>query len=127
MSKVEIFDPAMCCSTGVCGPGVDPELLRMSAIINALEGEGIKIHRYGLSQNPEAFMANTLINEILINDGVEALPVTIVDGELKQMGTYPTNADLATWAGMSKEALVQMIINARKTSGGCCGGDSGCC
>ena len=34
MKKIEIFDPAMCCSTGVCGPGVDPELLRMATMVS---------------------------------------------------------------------------------------------
>lgn len=36
MKKMIIFEPAMCCSTGVCGPGVDPELLRVSTVINNL-------------------------------------------------------------------------------------------
>jgi hypothetical protein len=26
MAKMQVFDPAMCCSTGVCGPSVDPTL-----------------------------------------------------------------------------------------------------
>lgn len=42
-SNIEIFEPAMCCSTGVCGPGVDKELLRITAFINQLEGEGKKV------------------------------------------------------------------------------------
>ncbi len=29
MSVIEIFDPAMCCSTGVCGPSIDTELMRV--------------------------------------------------------------------------------------------------
>jgi len=28
MKTIEIFDPAMCCSSGVCGPSVDPKLVR---------------------------------------------------------------------------------------------------
>lgn len=55
MSKVEIYEPAMCCSTGVCGPGVDRELLRVSTFLNELEGEGRKIIRYNLSSDPMAF------------------------------------------------------------------------
>lgn len=42
MRKIEIFEPVMCCSTGVCGPGVDKELLRVATFINQLEGEGKK-------------------------------------------------------------------------------------
>ena len=33
MKKIEIFDPAMCCSTGVCGPSVNPELIRVAAVV----------------------------------------------------------------------------------------------
>ena len=43
--KIEIFDPAMCCETGVCGPSIDPELMRMSTVINALKEKGIIIKR----------------------------------------------------------------------------------
>ena len=31
MSKLEVFDPAMCCSTGVCGVDVDPVLVQFAA------------------------------------------------------------------------------------------------
>ena len=37
MKKMMIFEPAMCCSTGVCGPSVDENLLRVSTIINRLK------------------------------------------------------------------------------------------
>ena len=36
MKRMQIFEPAMCCSTGLCGVGVDPELLRVSAVLNTL-------------------------------------------------------------------------------------------
>ncbi|MDH3390414.1 MAG: arsenic metallochaperone ArsD family protein, partial [Desulfobulbaceae bacterium] len=31
MSGIEIYDPPMCCPTGVCGPNVDPELVQFAA------------------------------------------------------------------------------------------------
>lgn len=132
MNKVEIFDPAMCCSTGVCGPGVDKELLRVSAFINTLETEGKKITRYNLSNDPQAFVDSQLVNDALAKDGTDALPITVVDGEIKQMGSYPSNANLATWSGMTREELLSMIRKARDAggvSGGCCGGgkSGGCC
>lgn len=58
MKKMIIFDPAMCCSTGVCGPGVDPELLRVSTVLSNLKKNGIQVERYNLSHNPEAFVHN---------------------------------------------------------------------
>ena len=62
MAKIEIFDPAMCCSTGVCGPSIDKELLRVATVIKNIEKAGIKITRYGLSSNPQAFIMNTKVN-----------------------------------------------------------------
>ena len=53
MSKIEIFDPAMCCSTGLCGPGVDQELLRVTTTINTLTKKGVTVIRYGLSSEPQ--------------------------------------------------------------------------
>jgi hypothetical protein len=29
--RLDVFDPAMCCSTGVCGPEVDPQLVQFAA------------------------------------------------------------------------------------------------
>jgi hypothetical protein len=103
MSKVEIYDPAMCCSTGVCGPGVDPELLRVSAMLNELEGKGKKIIRYGLSGDPTAFVTNKTVNDLILNEGVEVLPITLVDGEVKKKNGYPNNSELASWVGLSEE------------------------
>lgn len=136
MSKVEIFEPAMCCSTGVCGPGVDQELLRVATFLNELEGEGKKISRYNLSSDPMAFVTNKEVNDIIANEGTEALPITVVDGEIKQKGSYPSNANFAEWAGMTREDIIQMVMKSQQSSGcGCSGGscsdsgdsNGGCC
>lgn len=113
MSKVDIYDPAMCCSTGVCGPGVDPELLRVSAMLNVLEGEGKKILRYGLSEDPMAFVMSKTVNDLILNEGVEVLPVTLVDGEVKKKKGYPSNAELASWAGLSEEEVLKLVVKAQ--------------
>lgn len=132
MSKVEIFEPAMCCSTGVCGPGVDPELLRVSTFLNELEGEGRKISRYNLSSDPMAFVTNKEVNDTIANEGTEALPITVVDGEIRQKGSYPSNANFAEWAGMTREDIIKMVQKSQKPADGGCGcgcgdGNSGCC
>ncbi|WKY43766.1 arsenite efflux transporter metallochaperone ArsD [Eubacteriaceae bacterium ES2] len=110
MSKVEIYDPAMCCSTGVCGPGVDPELLRVSAMLNVLEGEGKKIERFGLSQDPMAFVANKKVNDLLQSEGVEVLPIILVDGEVRKKKSYPSNTELAKWSGLTEEEIGKILI-----------------
>lgn len=127
MSEIEIFEPAMCCSTGVCGPGVDKELLRVATFINQLEGEGKKVIRYNLSSTPQAFIENKHVNDALASEGADILPITYVDGEIKQVGSYPTNFDLASWAGMTRQELFGMIRKNREVSGGGCCTGGGCC
>jgi len=121
MSKLEIFEPA------VSGIGVDGDLLRVSAFINTLEAEGKKIIRYNISNEPQTFVNNKDVNDAIISEGNQVLPITILDGEIKQMGSYPSNANLATWSGMSREELLSMIRKARDASGGGCCGGGGCC
>ena len=55
MIKLQVFDPAMCCSTGVCGPSVDPVLPRFSADLEWLKSrEGVQVQRYNLAQEVAA-------------------------------------------------------------------------
>lgn len=132
MSKVEIFDPAMCCSTGVCGPGVDPELLRMATIISNLQKAGKDVTRHNLSEEPQLYVDNKAVNEVLMKEGADALPVILVDGKVAKKGGYPSNEELLEWTGTTAEELVAMMVKeelAKSTGGCCCGGDdgSGCC
>lgn len=123
MKKMIIFDPAMCCSTGVCGPSVDPELLRVATIINNLKNKGILIERYNLTSNPQIFVDNKEINKILNKKGVEALPVTMVDGIVVKTKTYPTNKEFCKLLGVPEDYLKATI---KKPSRGC-GCKGGCC
>ena len=100
MKKIEIFDPAMCCSTGVCGPAIDPELLRIATVINSLKGKGIIISRHGLSSDPQNFLSNQVINDILLKEGAGVLPVTLTDGQVVKTKIYPTNQELSDWLGI---------------------------
>lgn len=120
MKKVEIFDPAMCCSTGVCGPSIDPELLRLATVINFLKEKGIIIKRYGLANEPQDFIANKVINDILQKEGANILPVTLIDGEIAKTKEYPTNEELSSWLE------VELSIKQQGGSGKCCGSE-GCC
>lgn len=97
MKKVEIFDPPMCCPTGVCGPAIDPELLRIATVINSLKEKGADISRHGLSSDPMVFITRQVINDILQNEGAEVLPVTLVDGQVVKTKAYPTNQELSDW------------------------------
>jgi hypothetical protein len=97
MKNIEIFDPAMCCATGVCGPSIDPELMRIATVINSLKEKGMIIKRHGLSNEPQAFIVNKVISDILQKEGAKVLPVTLVDGEVAKTREYPTNEELSKW------------------------------
>ncbi len=97
MKKLEIFDPAMCCSTGVCGPSIDDNLMRVATVINKLKEKGFEIKRYGLASEPFEFISNPLINDILGSEGADILPVTILDGEVVKKGEYPSNEEFSLW------------------------------
>jgi len=55
---LHVFDPAICCSTGVCGPDVDTKLVQFAADLNGLKSEGVIVQRHNLSQNPAAIVGN---------------------------------------------------------------------
>ena len=123
MKKIEIFDPAMCCSTGVCGPSVDPELMRVATVINTLKEKGILIKRHGLSNEPQDFISNKVISDILQKEGADVLPVTLVDGEIAKTREYPTNEELSKWLDVDVGAKAKVILK----KGGCGCGPKGCC
>ena len=95
MKKMQIFEPAMCCSTGLCGVGVDPELLRISTVLSSLEKNNVKIERFNLSNSPGEFITNKVVNTYIKEKSVEGLPVTVVDGEIVITGRYPRNEEIA--------------------------------
>jgi len=100
MRKIEIFDPAMCCATGVCGPAIDPELLRIAVAIDNLKEKGVDISRHGLSNEPMEFIKNQVINDLLQKEGAEILPVTLLDGQVAKTKGYPTNQEFSDWLGI---------------------------
>jgi Arsenical resistance operon protein ArsD len=95
MTKLEVFDPAMCCSTGVCGTQVDPALARFEADLRWLGGRGADVTRYNLGQEPGAFAGSDVVRAVLQAGGEGVLPVVLVDGKLKWTGHYPTRDELA--------------------------------
>lgn len=122
MKKMIIFDPAMCCSTGVCGPSVNPELLRISTVINNLKNKGLLIERYNLTNNPQIFVDNVTINEILMTSGVDSLPVTMIDGKVVKERAYLTNEEFCKLLEVPEEYLK---VNIKRPNG--CGCKGGCC
>ena len=92
MTNITIFEPAMCCNTGVCGPSIDQDLLRITAVMDALaELEDYEALHYNLSSNPDQFVLNKAVSEKLQAEGMESLPMTVVDGKVVKTGGYPSN------------------------------------
>ena len=100
--KLEVFDPAMCCSTGVCGPQVDPVLVRFAADVEWLQTQGIEVQRFNLAQNPAAFVENEQVKAALTEKGEAALPLLLADGQVLASGFYPERANLAAALGLDR-------------------------
>lgn len=122
--KIEIYDPAMCCSTGVCGPSVDPELVRIQEALRQIQKHApeVQVQRFGLSTEPQAFVASTSVSELLKSEGPQCLPLVYVDGMLVCKGSYPTNEQIQ---GALKLAGIDLVIAEKAKAS--CSCKSGCC
>lgn len=100
MKTIEIFDPALCCPTGLCGPNINPELMRVATVTDALKRRGINISRHNLKDEPGAFVSNSVVNQCLQEQGAEALPITLLDGKIVLSKNYPSNKQLSEWTGI---------------------------
>lgn len=119
MKKIEVYDPALCCSTGVCGVDVDQALVDFAAEVDWAKQNGILIERFNLAQQPMAFAQNEVVKAFLERSGAEALPLILVDGQVVLAGRYPNRSDMARWTGSAPSFVIQK-------SGSCCSG-SKCC
>ncbi len=101
MSTIQVFDPAMCCSTGVCGPSVDPKLIRFAADLDWVKHQGVTVLRFNLSQQPADFVADADVKAALEDSVDGSLPLVKVDGKVMSKGRYPSRAELAGWVGLA--------------------------
>lgn len=100
MKKLEVFDRPMCCSTGVCGPNVDPALVSFAADLHWLVNHGVAVERYNLAQTPQAFVHNVVVKTALKERGNDCLPLVLFDGAIVSEGHYPNREELARLAGV---------------------------
>ena len=120
MKKIEVFDPSLCCSTGVCGVDVDQALVNFAADANWAKQNGAQIERFNLAQQPQAFADNATVKAFMQRSGQDALPLILVDGEVALAGRYPKRSEVALWIGSDQPA------DAAKPATGCCS-SRGCC
>jgi hypothetical protein len=105
MTRVEVFDPPMCCSTGVCGPNVDPALARFAADLHWLANRRVAIERYNLAQQPQAFAAREVVKAALQERGNACLPLILLNGAVVSQGRYPQRDELARLAGVAPDEI----------------------
>lgn len=138
MTRIDVFDPPLCCSTGVCGPEVDPALVQFAADLKWFQQQGATVSRHNLAQQPLEFAQNETVRDALQEDD-EVLPLVLVDGSIVSRGKYPTAQELAKSVCSSMSARNESPRERAPTiadlaatdsrrgvfsmpAGGCCGG-----
>ncbi len=115
---LHVYDPAMCCSTGICGPEVDTKLVQFAADLDWLKTQGVIVQRHNLAQNPAAFVENERVQTALMEKGEAALPVILLNGKVAATGRYPDRKELAGWFKLETTASAA----SAKSDCGCGGG-----
>ena len=129
MNTVHIYDPSLCCSSGVCGEDVDQSLVDISATLVNAKAEGIEVVRHNLANAPLDFAAEPAVKRLLTDEGSDALPAIVVNGCLVLSGRYPSIDELRAWSAGGQPVVVPNADAMRLTpvqSTSCCGG-SACC
>jgi hypothetical protein len=120
MITIQVYDPALCGSTGVCGVDVDQALVSFSADADWAKLNGAQVERFNLAQQPMAFAENAVVKSFLERSGQVALPLVLIDGEMALAGCYPTHKELVRWAGIAE------TIDHQPQKASCCTGTR-CC
>lgn len=100
MTTVTVYDPPMCCSTGVCGPEVDPKLAQFAGDLDWLKSQGVEVRRFNLAQEPARFIENAAVKALMERSEGDELPAIVVGDTLVASGRYPARDELAEMAGV---------------------------
>jgi hypothetical protein len=122
--RLELYETAMCCQTGVCGPSVDEQLLAVREDVRWAENQGVSVARHNLTSDPEAFVANPKVTGLMQAFGEKALPVLVVDGEIHIHGRYPTREELVALLPQTRTAGMSAMPEGPSGCG--CSPRSGC-
>ena len=128
MPVINVYEPALCCNTGVCGADLDQALVTFTADVDHLRGLGADICRHNLASDPAAFAGNDSVRSFLEVAGSEGLPLTIVDGLTVMTGTYPARVQLLRYAGLVSAVAAPRgaaELGLTETAGSC--GPAGYC
>lgn len=139
---LKVYEPAMCCSSGVCGPSVDARLVAFAGALNAAAAHGgVVVERFNLAQQPQAFVDNQQAKAHLTELGQEKLPFIYLNDKLVFSGDYPDTKALFDFLGLDAASLshasgqnqnadasvtLATVPGAAGNAGGCCS-EEGCC
>ena len=129
MTKLQVFDPPMCCTSGVCGTNVDTKLVGFLNDVEWLKKQGIQVDRHGLAFEPAAFATNDVVKNALQSEGNDCLPLILLNNEIVYKGGYPDRKKLAEICGIDwKEefASQEVVPEGAATSNSECGPDCDC-
>jgi len=125
MKKMQMYEPAMCCPTGLCGPSIDPELIRISTVLDTLGKNGVIVDRFNLTSAPQEFVKNTKVNERLTDEGIEVLPIIVIDEKIVITKRYPSNDEFIKLLELPSGILGK--DEPVDTNKSCCCSDEKCC
>ncbi len=119
---LKVYDPPLCCSSGVCGTSVDPELARFAGTLEFVKrSKSIAVERYNMGQDPRAFAENVAVLRLLSGEGTHSLPFVFVDDELVFHSRYPSREEILGVLGLEGESIRESVVTRR----GCCA-EGGC-
>ena len=128
MTTITVYDPPLCCSTGVCGVEIDAKLAQFAGDLDWLKGHGVDVQRLNLAQEPQRFVDNADVKAILDRSGGDDLPAIVVGDKVVASGRYPQRGELAALAGLDAAAAGNSSAPAsgaddktRNASSSCCG------
>ncbi len=117
MTRLQVFDKPLCCSSGVCGTDVDPALVKFAADLQWLERQGVQVQRINPAHQPTLFAESELVREALKVHGNDCLPMIVVNDAVVSRGVFPSREQLAGWTGITLSTLPELpVVNS-----GCCG------
>ena len=127
MKKLTIFDPAMCCDTGICGVDTDTALIEFASDLDWLQKNGVEVQRFNLAQEPAAFVNDSMIKTEINESGESCLPLLVLEGKIISRGVYPDRKQLQSWMGIEpSQQSVESAIKQEEASS-CCSASSSCC
>ena len=125
MAHIRVYDPAVCCSTGVCSPEADASIAQFTAALDKAKKSGVEVDRFTLAHQPAEYVANATVKTLLDDEGIDVLPIVFLGDEILSKGGYPDRGDLM------RRLSIEDSAGPSESAASCCGptekAESGCC